>query len=343
LTFVLKLAFATLAAAGLYVLFCVFTIPAPETPVKITVDAHSLPVSCEVLGAKMTLQPFVCSDGHALVEWSIAGNSSPIEFDETQVLVGDKELDSKRCLAYGNVVDQCRAETEIDLPKKTQRFDLVQAFHKSKNTRFKFANLDTNHLPVKKQMGSATVTLQSFGVEKLSGKYWTMPQPPYDKPPVGRRYAILQLDISMPGIYHDFEGKVTDSANGSSSTRTGGILSYNFNESKPALRADGGPMLTVTAYQSDTISDADNAFRLQTDYRTLPERLVSKVNPNASSRMVTYRAMSAARAAKSYWHVCLAYPTNGSLPKHISFEISVQIPPDVKDKAVVVFKNVPVR
>lgn len=335
---------------AIYVAFNVLASLPTDSSVRIDVDAGKLPVTCEVLRARVTLQRVTWTGSRAYFQWTVDGGPTPVELDEHKIVFDGKEFNRRlyyvTCETHRLDPNRNDVTTDIGPPRGAKRFDLSQAFHvsaKSKNARFRFPSLDPSLLPVSKRIGSATVTLRSIAIEKLGTKSWSMCRPPFDQVPRDRQFVVLQADISVPG-YYSFEGRISDKATSSESSWDESEQSFDVVKSNPVLRAAGGPGpgVVAVAYTTDMLSDAPAAFKRESDRRTPAERMVGIVSLPTASRMITHRGMVAANAAKSSMHVRFAFPIN-SVPKRMDFEMSVQLPPDQKERALIVFKNAPVR
>ena len=349
---VLKMTAAIAAIVAVCIWLNMLASPA-WSQVQISVDASKLPASCEVLGAKVTLQPVGWKGKRAWFKLNLDSHSMPIEGDDNRIFFNGKEFNPRLYHAistnYRGLGEPYLVETSMDIqpPSGVQRFDFLLGFHikaKSKSVRFRFANLYPNRLPAKKRIGSATVTLRSIGLAKLTDNSWQMSRPPFNCVPKDRQFAVLQADISVPGIY-EYKAKVTGTATSEKYSAEGSEQSYDIFEANPTMRAEGRSVLTAAAYKSDVVSDAPYAFFREAKMRTIPERVIGVVSQKLAYKMVTGRAMNVANAVKLSAHmlVWLAFPTDGAIPKRMNFEMSVQLPPDAGEKAVVVFKNAPIR
>lgn len=312
----------------------------PFGPVStVTANVASLPTTVTTKDAKVTLTRIdrYTPDSIAItIDIDAISKTLQVFPERITASVNGKSTENNSNGSRRNGNDKSAVEmTGIPKINKVDRYiDVFCAFQTclpDGSKKLSFKDVDPSTLPITQTDGPVSLTLEQAVYGKTPKGYL-----PY----TDHHHKFLVITYSETGPADNFRNTVELQKGGWSIDSTSSDP-YWMVDSSASVSDESGKVLDHAAGTREDVGRASDAFEKAIDRRSLLESAVGKVSSRTASRMITKRAMSEAMSSTRTCKVA-EYFIADHAPKRITWEPIINLTPKVRNRQLVVFKNVPI-
>jgi hypothetical protein len=245
------------------------------------------------------------------------------------------EIKSSGITRWNDKFRKLEVSAAFSVPKDAKSFDIVHSFQTYAPVRFvklSFRNVSPSRLPITQKAGPISVTLEKAYFGNAPKGFV-----PYSRDNTKKFFVLVYSESGPPD---NFQASLTLLPDGWSKDSLCPDPYWMISPNPPVFDESGKAFNTVYNTSSE-FGGASEAFGREAERRTWQESLISRMNRQKASNMITNRSIRAAMSHNRNFRLVQFFDAN-HVPKRFTWEPEVGIPPVVKRRAAIVFKNVPI-